>query len=267
MTNQHQQFIKTHFFANGFYSSALARWCKEDFSWLSQYEGDTISEKSWNVFYRRPICICGNKTSFIDFRSGYRKSCSLKCGQLQLMNQKSGRQSNLWNDQVWRDQTSKRMKETHFKNRSKKKLEELKGKDILPLDEITPGFDNVYRWQHRCGEIFTKSFKRTFSIYCPKCHVSKGQGQLYEFIRKHFNGEIIVNDRSAIAPKEIDIYLPALKLGFEFNGKYWHRGDGFREAVKVFEGEEAGIKIVNVWEIDWISKRQDEESRILAAIS
>jgi very-short-patch-repair endonuclease len=106
-------------------------------------------------------------------------------------------------------------------------------------------------------------------LFCPKCHVSKGQGELYELIRKSYSGKIVANDRTAIAPKEIDIYLPALKLGFEFNGKYWHPGDGEREAQKSAEAAAAGITIIHVWEKEWVQKalRDKLVAQVLAAIS
>ena len=263
----HQEQIRSLLFTNGTYNSRLLKGRQHLFEWLSSYTGKTNSERVWNVLHKRPLCHCGKLTSYIDFTNGYRTVCSRSCAQGELTFSKSDRHINLWSDPDWAAATSLKMKQTHFKNRSKEKLVKLLQKDIVPLEELQPGFQTEYRWQHKCGEIFSKPFTRVDAIYCPICHVSKGQGQLYEFIRKHYKGDIVVNDRSVIAPKEIDIYLPKLKLGFEFNGKYWHRGDGFREAVKVFEGEEAGIKIINVWEIDWILKRQDEETRILSAIS
>jgi len=42
---------------------------------------------------------------------------------------------------------------------------------------------------------------------------------LLEYIKSIYNGEIISGYRDGI---EIDIYLPELKLGIEFNGLYWH---------------------------------------------
>ncbi len=39
-------------------------------------------------------------------------------------------------------------------------------------------------------------------------------------ISDFYKGEIIQNYK--IDRQEIDIYLPDLKIGFEFNGLYWH---------------------------------------------
>ena len=266
MNKEHQQLIKTVLFKNGSYCAAAARWCHKDLSWLSQYEGDSISEKAWNVLHTRPRCHCGNLTRYINFGEGYRSVCSRKCSQALLATSKSARHSRLWTDKDWSAATSKGMKETHFKNRADEKLAKLKKKNIVPLDDLTPGFDNEYRWQHSCGEVFVRSFKRVQGIYCPQCHVSRGQGELFEFIREHYNGEIRVNDREQIAPLEIDIFLPETSLGFEFNGKYWHTSGGLREEQKTFEATEAGIKLIHVWEVQWNKNREQIQAEVLSAL-
>lgn len=263
----HQEQVQSLLFTNGTYNSRLMKGRHHLFEWLSSYTGKSNSERVWNVLHKRPSCHCGKLTSYIDFVNGYRAVCSRSCAQGgALAFSKSERHINLWSNPDWAAATSLRMKQTHFKNRSKKKLDELLEKQIVPLDDLSPGFDNEYRWQHVCGEIFVKPFKRTFSIYCPKCHVSKGQGQLYEFIRQNYAEAMIVNDRQMIAPKEIDIYLPALRLGFEFNGKYWHRGNGHREEEKVLDAWAEHIRLINVWELNWIKDRKTEQAKILAIL-
>jgi hypothetical protein len=53
---------------------------------------------------------------------------------------------------------------------------------------------------------------------------------------------------------EIDIYLPDLKIGFEFNGLYWHsdkykKKDYHLEKTKHFN--DRGIHLIHIWEDDW----------------
>ena len=45
------------------------------------------------------------------------------------------------------------------------------------------------------------------------------ENELFEFIKSNYDGVIIQSYRDIY---EIDIYLPNLKLGFEFNGLYYH---------------------------------------------
>lgn len=51
-------------------------------------------------------------------------------------------------------------------------------------------------------------------------HQSGKEIKLFNFIKSIYVDEIIQNFR--IERQEIDIYLPNLNLGFEFNGVYWH---------------------------------------------
>ena len=53
--------------------------------------------------------------------------------------------------------------------------------------------------------------------------VSVPQLLLFEMIKKILpDDNIVYNNRKVIKPYEIDIYSEKYKLGFEYNGKYWH---------------------------------------------
>lgn len=86
--------------------------------------------------------------------------------------------------------------------------------------------------------------------------------ELHDILTKDFDLNAIQNDRTVIAPKEIDIWLPSEKIAIEFNGIYWHdkalwledleKGTHFsREAQKTKACEELGLKIFHIWEDDW----------------
>jgi hypothetical protein len=95
------------------------------------------------------------------------------------------------------------------------------------------------------------------------------QIELYNLIRENYNGEILQNTKDIIKPYEIDIYLPELKLGFEFNGVFWH-SDKFKDnnyhLKKYDNGIKNGIKIITIWEDDWTLKREICVSFILNKI-
>jgi len=79
--------------------------------------------------------------------------------------------------------------------------------------------------------------------------------EIQKFISKIYNGKILSNDKKCIYPYHLDIYLPELKIAFEYNGIYWH-SDEFKE--KNYHGNKSnlcllkGIKLIHIWEDEWI---------------
>ncbi len=86
--------------------------------------------------------------------------------------------------------------------------------------------------------------------------------QLFSFIQEIYNGTIISTYRDGL---EIDIYLPELKLGFEFNGLYWHSEeykDKNYHLDKTNYFKERGIRIFHIWEDSWVDNSEIIKSQI-----
>lgn len=107
------------------------------------------------------------------------------------------------------------------------------------------------------------------------------QLQLRNYITKIYNSNIVYNDKNILNGKEIDIYLPDLKLGFEFDGTYWHADPRFYKETDIIEHkkitakeiwerdieknvlcEKLGIQLVRVKEYDWINNNEYEKLKI-----
>lgn len=88
------------------------------------------------------------------------------------------------------------------------------------------------------------------------------ENDLFEFIKSIYQGEIIQSYKDGL---EIDIYLPILNLGFEFNGLYWH-SEEFRprryHIDKTNYFEKKGIRIIHIWEDDWTYRGEIIKSQI-----
>jgi len=94
---------------------------------------------------------------------------------------------------------------------------------------------------------------------CPHCFgsISKQDTSLITFIKSIYNKDIITNTRSIIRPYELDIYLPDINKAFEYNGSYWHE-EGVRKPIgyhqmKTDMCSNKGIKLIHIWESDWIN--------------
>jgi len=125
-----------------------------------------------------------------------------------------------------------------------------------------------------CSQTFS-IYKSTFSarkrfdeVICTICNPpspnkSLAENYLFDFISNLYSGEIIQNKK--IDGKEIDIYLPDLNLGIEFNGVYWHSSK-FRDKnyhqKKRKHFENLGINLIQIWEDDWNFKKEIVKSMI-----
>lgn len=108
---------------------------------------------------------------------------------------------------------------------------------------------------------------------------SKGEIELYNYINSIYIGNIIRNNRDILKGRELDIYLPDLKLGFEFDGTYWHADSRFykendiinkilvkdiwkRDKEKDILCENLNIQLIRVKEYDWINDSEIEKTKI-----
>lgn len=105
---------------------------------------------------------------------------------------------------------------------------------------------------------------------CSKCTnlYSKGEIELAEFI--HEQGvEFKQNDRSVISPFEIDILIEGHSLAIEYNGAYWHSAHAntrHQHQDKQKMANNAGYRLIQVFEIDWINKKDIVKSIIKNAL-
>ena len=112
------------------------------------------------------------------------------------------------------------------------------------------------------GEFWQYPFDHVNEHGCPKCGViaSKGEDEIYNFIISHLSGdEVIRNDRNILNGKEIDIYIPKLKIGIEYNGLKWHSeefGKDFKYHLnKSIEANKQGIVLVQIFEDEYLKHK------------
>lgn len=92
------------------------------------------------------------------------------------------------------------------------------------------------------GHEFKVSFNRLTSkgSSCPYCANTKSRPEfeIIDFIKGFYNREIIHGDRTNLINPytgrylEIDIYLPDLNIGFEYNGEYFHSDNNIEKRTK-----------------------------------
>ena len=110
-------------------------------------------------------------------------------------------------------------------------------------------------------------------IFCPHCfkaHYSKAEKEVVDFVKSIYEGEISENHKGLFPNKqmELDIYLPQLNLGIEFDGDYWHSKEGAKEKDERKNQlcEEKGIRLIRIKEKDWTNNREQVEKQIREVI-
>lgn len=128
--------------------------------------------------------------------------------------------------------------------------------DYVFLEDYKNAKTHIKCLHKRCGRTFNVSpsafiFDHTRCPYCSD-YVSSQEKEIREYIEsKGYNVEKL--NRSKENTFEIDVYIPELKMGFEFNGAYWHCSKHKRiyrkyHATKIDYQLRHGIKVYSLWD-------------------
>lgn len=92
-----------------------------------------------------------------------------------------------------------------------------------------------------------------------KYSFGKTETEIFDYIRNFYEGKVIQNTSLPLIKKEIDIYIPDLNLGVEFNGSYWH-SELFKEPnyhqEKSLLANSKGISLMHIFEYEWNEKQE-----------
>jgi len=129
------------------------------------------------------------------------------------------------------------------------------------------GCEHIYETYNHILYVRLKS-KTTLCTICNPIskNISGLEIGLQNFIKENYNYPIELNNRKILKPYELDIFLPDLKLAFEFNGLYWYNElnkINSYHLLKTESCEEKGIHLIHIYEDDWLYKQEIVKSRIL----
>ena len=78
--------------------------------------------------------------------------------------------------------------------------------------------------------------------------------EIFNYVKSIYSGEIRQNDRRILGGKELDIYIPNLKLGIEIDGDYWH-SDLYKDNDFHYNKSNMclslGIRLIHIQEYFW----------------
>jgi len=96
-------------------------------------------------------------------------------------------------------------------------------------------------------------------------HQSKEELQVLNYVKSIYTSKIIENYRLE-KKHEIDIYLPELNVGIEYNGLYWHseeRGRGKNYHInKTLKAKEHNIRLIQIFSDEWVNKPNIVKSKL-----
>lgn len=96
---------------------------------------------------------------------------------------------------------------------------------------------------------------------CPVCalniYVSRQETELKQFLES-LGIKVEQSNRKILNGKEIDLFLPEVNVGIEFNGVYWHsemHKDKNYHYDKWVAAQNAGIQLIQIWEDDYRDRK------------
>ena len=122
----------------------------------------------------------------------------------------------------------------------------------------------------KCHNIFTSNWDNGGTRSCPYCMnsgCSNEEQELYSYLLSFIDDkEIKHNDRTILAPLELDFYFPNYKLAIEYDGLFWHNDEmqpNYKYHLnKTLGCEKQNIQLFHIFENEWIYKQDIVKSRI-----
>ena len=80
------------------------------------------------------------------------------------------------------------------------------------------------------------------------------------FLEKIHPHKVTTRRRDIISPSEIDIYIEELRVGFEYDGLYWHsdkfKSDKDYHLSKTIQCADKGISLIHIFENEWLYNKE-----------
>ena len=220
--------------------------------------------------------ICGNESMFIERKFKYSKTCSEECNR-QLITKNSPDKKGVPLTVEQRLNLKSKAEERSFTN-----TQDL-NEDYWKVNFIEPNGlfnEDKVSLHHNMSKMTIYRHKLLFNI--ENSNIQKkcvAQREIYDFVVEHYQGLVLFNDRKAIKPLELDIYLPQLNFAIEYNGMLSHstgkhtlsmyNTDSFSNDTPEYDKlelcEERGISLYNINENEWTNpiKRDIWKSMLL----
>lgn len=166
-------------------------------------------------------------------------------------------------------------------------------KQRMAKDEFIEQANKVHNYKYDYSRTVYNSMQNSIKVICPKhgefkqraqthinghgCPVcanlySSKENEIYDFLATELGEEnVIQHDRIILGGrKELDIYVPSLKLAIEYNGLYWHSEatgkDKWYHYEKMKACEAKGIRLIEIFEDEYLNHKDIVINKLLHLI-
>lgn len=130
------------------------------------------------------------------------------------------------------------------------------------IDGFEGNIKETMRVKHdECGVIRSNRLEGLIRQGCPSCtNTGTSKGELEVLALVHSFGLEAYSTRKIIKPKELDIYIPSLKLAIEYCGLYWHseisgKSKNYHyDKMKACEAQ--GIRLITLFSDEWEDRKE-----------
>lgn len=140
----------------------------------------------------------------------------------------------------------------------------------IPDDTGTLHYQEISCKCIKCNTAYVTNARRLQR--CPKCYpedwmngTSNLEKSIFEYIKNKTTYNVVQNARGIISNKELDIYIPELKIAFEIDGDYWHgcksTDMNIFNNIKNHSGDKQklcykqGIRLITIKECDFLNRK------------
>lgn len=249
--------------------------CGKEFKQGHNWKHHLTSQQYYDIYLKKEndgkCLICGKNTSWHKQKFYYDKYCkehqpkkihSLYNNRDKAIATCKERFDGKLNSGAWntRNQKLDQFEKDHNCTRTKKLIQQYgQGWLALNLPRIYCGKQNTFISNDYLPQIIEYSTHKHVNL--------KGKAESYILEHLQYDGQIQPNTRKIIHPKELDIYIPDLKIVIEFNGTYWHaeerQNNIYVHREKSILCHEKEIRLIHIFEFEDLDEQIEKINQLI----
>lgn len=213
-----------------------------------RYEYEDLKDKQFGSF------------TAIEYMGKNKWKCRCRCGNIRIksgLDLKQGRAKSCGCDQ-YKYRNESMVKAGLLKPRTEEQINAIKSRENmikflngrkLTIAEISKELGINHNYVSRLCVAYN-----LYGEYVKRYSGSQPETDLYKYISSLTSDTIIRNDRTQLAGKELDIWIPSKRIAIEFNGTYWHSdirlGNTYHQQ-KTIQCIQNRIRLIHIFEYEW----------------